>query len=205
MKFLQLSLGVNIKQFMMALFFGVMVFMCSSVAFASGGHLPSAYNSFANRIKEIEKPIEGTDAIDMTQNLIKEKIIPLGKFLFIGVGLIFLGMYAYRIVLGKGEDDQLKTEQENIVYAAVGFALIALAEPMTKIFDPIGAKDVTQILQQSAFESVITIIINTLEILLGTILVILIFYAGMKLVTADGDEEVMSNAKILLNIVLLES
>jgi len=195
MKFLQLSLGINIKQFMMALFFGVMVFMCSSVAFASGGHLPPAYNSFADKITAIEKPIEGTDAIDMTQNLIKEKIIPLGKFLFIGVGLIFLGMYAYRIVLGKGEDDQLKTEQENIVYAAVGFALIALAEPMTKIFDPIGAEDVTQILQQSAFESVITIIINTLEILLGTILVILIFYAGMKLVTADGDEEVMSNAK----------
>lgn len=201
MKFLHLFSVINIKKFVLSFFFSVFAFCCVLSTFlshhtsAADGHLPSAYNSFADRITEIEKPIEGDGAIDMTQKLIKEKIIPLAKFIFIGVGLIFLGMYAYIIVLGMGEDDQLKKEQENIMYAAIGFALVALAEPMTKIFDPIGAEDITQILQQSALESVIMIVINTLEILLGTILVILIFYAGMKLVTADGDEEVMSDAK----------
>ncbi len=167
----------------------------SAHTYAADGHLPSVYKDFTNNLKEIPKPIEGDGAIDMTQKLIKEKIVPLAKFIFIGVGLIFLGMYAYQVTLGMGEDDQISSGKDNIMYAAMGFALVALAEPMTKIFDPIGAEDVTHILQKSAFESVTMLIINSLEVLLGTILVILIFYAGMQMVTADGDDKTMEDAK----------
>ncbi|HIQ56612.1 TPA: hypothetical protein EYG96_01060 [Candidatus Gracilibacteria bacterium] len=173
----------------------VLVLFMSSIAFAAGGHLPSEYKDVVNNLKEIQKPIAGNGAVDMTKKLIEEKIIPLAKFLFIGVGLIFMGMYAYKIVLGTGEDDQLDMQKENILYAAIGFALVALAEPMTQIFDPIDAKDVTQLIQEEALESVIMIIVNSVEVLLGTILVILIFYAGMQMVTADGDDETMKKAK----------
>ena len=188
------KLGVG---FFSAFLFSVCIFFAFPHAetFAASGHLPSVYNDFANRLNEIEKPASGGDAVDMTQKLIKEKIVPLAKFIFIGVGLIFIGMYAYQVVLGMGEDDQLSKEKENIMYAAMGFALVALAEPITKILDPIGAENVTQVLQKSAFESVIMLVVNALEVLLGTLLVLLIFYAGMKMVTADGDDEAMGDAK----------
>ncbi len=203
MKLFRFPPALYVKKLLLALISAVLFVVCvffiipTSETFAAGGHLPSAYNNFANKLDEIEKPASGDGAIDMTQNLIKEKIVPLAKFIFIGVGLVFFGMYAYQVTIGMGEEDQLSTGRENIMYAAIGFALVALAGPITKILDPIGAENVTQILQQSALESVIMLIVNTLEVLLGTLLVILIFYAGMKLVTADGDEEEIGNAKNL--------
>ncbi len=179
----------------MEILFSVFLFFIPSFTLADSGHLPSEYKTVVENLKEVQKPIEGDGAVDMTTKLIKEKIVPLGKFLFIGIGLVYLGLYAYKVVLGTGDDDQIETQKTNIVYATIGFGLVALAEPMTKIFDPIGSEDETKLLQEKAVESIAMILVNSAEVLLGTVLVILVFYAGIQLVTADGDDETITQAK----------
>lgn len=186
----------TIQHWLWIILLGVIVFLTDSVN--AEGRLPEAFKEVPQRVAEFQEPVSGENSTEMINTLIRENIIPLGKFIFIGVGLLFFAVYAYRIALGTGSDDQLSTQRSNLLFAVLGFLIIALAEEVVAITNPIRSGDTSKLVEQSQLDSVVQTIVNVLELSVGTIAIAVVFYGGIQMVTANGDEEKVSIGKRML-------
>lgn len=173
------------------------LFFCAPLSFADG-RLPDEWRNTPERIAEFQQPVAGADSAEMLNTLFRQNIIPIGKFIFIGVGLLFFAMYAYRIALGTGDDDQFSEQRSNLLFAMLGFLIIALAAEAVEIINPLRSGDTSQILDQNQVDSVVQTIVNVLELSLGTIAIAVIFYGGIRMITANGDEERVKEGRNML-------
>ena len=147
-------------------------------------------------VEGFQKPVQG-DSVEMIHSLILENFIPIVRYIFIGVALIFFGMYSYYMVLGTGEEDQLTEQRKNFLYGAIGFTLIGIAAQIVEVFDPFRRGDNREIFDQEKAQAVTQVIINYVELSLAAIAIAVIFYAAVRMITANGDEEKVTQGKNL--------
>ncbi len=175
----------------------VILFGIPSAGFAEG-RLPSAFGTFSERIEEYQKPVGGTTTVEMIKNLFLKNIVPIGRYILIGVGIIYLGYYAYQITIGMGKDDQYSSQQQNIIYLILGFSIVGGADILVNIADPITTSDATKPFDQSALEIAIRKIVTYLQVPLGTIAIILLFYGGFKMIAQASNKEAVKYGKNIL-------
>jgi len=174
---------------------GILIFLSIPIVEAADGRLPNEWKNPIEKVAEFQEPVNGENSTEMINNLIRENIIPIGKFIFIAVGLLFIGLYAYQMSIGMGEEDQITTQRSNILFAALGFTIMGIAAQAAEIIDPIREGDTSQLLDQTATDELVRSIINYMELLLGTIAIAVIFYAGIRMITANGEEERVTEGK----------
>lgn len=190
------------SQFFSSLFFmGVFLFCVnflffSSSVFADDGRLPTAWKTHVEKIDGIQDPLSGSST-EIINTLLVKNIVPLVKYVFIGVALIFFGIYSYSLSIGMGAEDQFTEQRKNFLFAVIGFTVIGLSAKVVELVNPVRSGN-SQVINIDQTESVVKTVITYLEMGLGTIAIVVIFYGALQMIISDGDEEKSSIGKNIL-------
>lgn len=176
---------------------GSLIFFSPDFVFAEG-RLPNQFQSFSERISEFQNPVSGETSIEMIKNFFYKNILPIGKYILIGIGIIYMAYYAYLMAIGMGTDDQYSSQQENIIFLVLGFAIIGAADILVSIVDPITSSTPSQPFDQNAIEIASRKIITYIQVPLGAIAIILLFYGAFKMIAQATDKESVSYGKNML-------
>lgn len=158
-------------------------------------HLPNDWKVFSERVDEYQQPVAGETTVQMVKNLFLKNVVPIGRYLMIGVSILIFGYYAYQITIGPGKDDQWSSAQQNIIYAVLGFAIIGGADILVSVVDPLQVADTTKPFDQSKAEYAMRRIVNFMEVPLGAIAIMLIFFGGFKMIAQAGDKDAVKFGK----------
>lgn len=179
--------------FTSGIFFILLNFLLIFTTYAS--LLPKEWKTVTDRVNEFQEPVKGDDSQEMLNSLFRKNVIPIAKFIFIGLSLVFMALYAYKMAIGTGGDDQLSEQRTNILFAVLGFSVLGISAEIVEIVNPIRENSSSELLDQEKVDSTIQSIINFMELGLGAIAIMLIFYGGVRLITANGDDETVTSAK----------
>ena len=178
-------------------FFGVgMAFFSSpSLVFASSGMLPSGWDSFLRNITEFSGLPPGSDGVEIFNRLVLFNFVPIFRFIFLGVALLFLGIYIFRLVTTSGSEEDFTAQKKNLLLSVLGFAILGLAGEVARVLDPMRNIDKGSIASQTVVESAAQKVIIFMQIGLGTIAIVTIFYMAFLMLTSQGDDERIGKAK----------
>jgi hypothetical protein len=183
------------------LFFLGVLFFCligsSAVALADDTRLPNAWERNVEQIDGIQVTNHGETSTEIINSLVRTSIIPIAKYIFIGIALLFLGMYTYYMAIGMGEEEQLTGQRKNFLFAIVGFTVLGISSKVVEIIDPIRENN-SELIDTEKAQDVVQQIIFYLEVGLGIVAVMIVAYGAMRMITADGDDERASSGKNIL-------
>lgn len=183
------------------LFFGILiVFLFGGIlssTYGADGRLPNTWDKNIEKVTVLQKPVDG-DSVQIIKTLVLANFIPIIKYIFIGIALIVFGMYSYLMVLGgTGDEEQLTEQRKNFLFAAIGCTIIGIASQVVEVFDPFRSGSNNEIIDIDQAKNITQILINYIELSLAAIAIAVIFYAGFRMITANGDEERMNEGKNL--------
>lgn len=134
--------------------------------------------------------VEGESGEAIVKNLAFE-LLPLFKYIFTGIVLIFWTVYILLFITAFGNEEKISNQRKNLLYSLIGFALISLAELMSEAFMP--QKDA--LIDEEATTDILLRVITYMQVAIGAIAMIMLFYASFKMITAQGEEDEVGSAK----------
>lgn len=190
------------QRFLLA-FFGIgITFFESQTAFAAGA-LPGGWDSFLKKVTEFSGLPPGGNGVEILNRLVLFNFVPIFRYVFLGVALLFLGLYIFRLVITSGTEDEFNAQKKNLIFAVLGFSILGLATEVARIFDPLRTVDKTSIASQTVAESTAQKIVIFMEIGLGTIAIVTIFYIAFLMLTSQGEEDRIGKAKTYFKFFIM--
>lgn len=132
------------------------------------------------------------------------------------LALIFMGFSAFRMATAGGDEDQINNARNALVWATLGLLLATAAVPLVdKVFAPVTPEQVlaggavsdqyANILQAGRSQARFLVVgyVKYVQAFVGAVAVFMLFLAGFKMVTAAGDDEVISNQRKTIGWVFL--
>ncbi len=162
----------------------------------SGGILPRRWDEpWQDPANEgiVIKPPDG-NAVDMIKTLIWKNAVPMFKYLMIGVSILMYIIYLMEMITSSGSEEKVKKSQLNMLWAILGFLVLALAEDLSKAFDPWISKD-NPYVDEDKIESGTMRLISYFQLLASIVAIFYIFWAGFRMITAHGDEDTINAQK----------
>jgi cytochrome bd-type quinol oxidase subunit 2 len=186
-----------------SLFWAKLSFFSSFSSLPKSGMLPSGWDSFLRNVQEFSGLPPGANGVEIFNRLVLFNFIPIFRYIFLGVALLFLGIYIFRLVTTTGSEEEFTTQRKNLLFSVLGFVILGLATEVARIFDPMRNVDRGSIASQVVAESVAQKVIIFMEIGLGTIAIITIFYIAFLMLTSQGDDEQIGKAKVYFQFFIL--
>ncbi len=186
---------------------GWFIFFCffsgiSNISLADTS-LPLNWDRYISAKSEIARP-GGETETEIIKNLFWRNLLPMFRYLSIGVSLVFFAIYASRLVINFGEEEELTKQRQNLLFGVLGFALIGMATHVALIFDPTVSKGGSgNIVDIAKVQTVSQQIINYLEIGLGMIALVALLYSAILLITARENEDQIKSAKSYLKYSII--
>jgi len=169
--------------------------------------------SFENKKGEIELGVESNgDGLDIVQNMIVTVAYYLKYFLG-ALAIFYIVLTGTRIVIGSSNEETVTKMKTSLLWITIGLVIIMVAESATVIFSTGGGGFVIKPeVASSAAQEKVFIVITFIKYLLSGVTLLFLFIAGMRMVTARGNEEIITKQKTsmqwgfigLMTIVLIE-
>ncbi len=122
------------------------------------------------------------------------RFIALTKYLVGITALIFGLIYAVNIIVARGKEESISKYRLNFLWLLIGFIIIMVADNIAHIFNPETAKSDALIDFQAARDQ-LRDVANYLKWLFGSIIILLTTVAGVRMITAGGNTEVIETQK----------
>ena len=133
-------------------------------------------------------------AVEMIKNLFWKNVLPLFKYIFIGISLIFFTSNIFMINSNFGDQSQVQKYRAGILWGILGFGIISIAAEVADIFDPIQNKG-NDLMDLAGAENVQKKFIGYLQMALSIVSSGVILYSGGQLITAGGKQDVIEKSK----------
>jgi len=144
--------------------------------------------------------------------LIQDTLIPGIRIILGALAVFIIVLSGFKLVTAGGNDEVIKKEKGNLMWSVIGLVVVLLSVPIVNLFytkylttiqgGASGGAAGTYGFEQIDFTKMATDanvqIINTMNfflVVVSTIAVAVIIYAGVRLVTAGGNEDAMKGAK----------
>lgn len=115
--------------------------------------------------------------------------------LIMGAIALLLGIiYAMGLVFSRGKEEQLNKQKQNFLYVFVGLVLLMIADPLAKVFIADEATS-DRLINFGAAHDQLRQITSYIKWLFGSILLLLMTISGVRMITAGGEEEVITKEK----------
>lgn len=180
----------------------LIIFACSIYSTAAAeSRLPTEWKTSIEKSEGLQtlQSTASDDGVEIIRTIVGKNLVGLFKYIFIGIALIFMGMYAYMLSIGTGEEEQMSEQRKNFLFAIVGFTVIGLATKIVEVVDPYKNQAFQQnIIDGKQAESVLQTISTYLEMGLGIIAILIILYGAILMITSNGDEERSGSGKNIL-------
>ncbi len=116
------------------------------------------------------------------------------KYAVGALAVLFGVLYAMALVLAGDKEETLTQQKKNFTGIAIAFVLLMIADNVAGIFNPEGS-NAQQLIDFGAANDQLRDIVNYIKWLLGSVLVLLFTISGFKLITAQGEDEKITQEK----------
>lgn len=156
------------------------------------GPLGNGLNNWAGGVGEFFRSFSQGNTNDMIQSFFFQSLIPIVRYLFGFLALIIWTIYIVGIITASSEDT-LSTYRKNISWGILGFLFVALATEIGDVLNPVGQGE--NIIAPEPAKSLLQRVMTGLQVFIAPIAIIMIFYAGITFIRANGRDDEIENAK----------
>lgn len=155
--------------------------------------LPSGWEESIEDKEVLIQPVREESGTEMVKDLITFNLIPIFKYVFIAISILFFSLSLFIIATASGDDDLIGKHKTTILWSLLGFALISLSAEIAQVFNPLDHPGEVANVEgaKTAFQKVIAY----LQLALGIVSITTIFYAGFRLVVKGDDDDTISKQK----------
>lgn len=178
------------KKYIIAIF--LLLFFSNICNQVNAEFLSGSYKEVFQESNELIKPQEGS-SIQEIQRIFYKNLIPIFKYIFIFIAILFWTLYTINIISSRGDTETISKQRNNILYGIIGFIIISLAIEIGEILSPVQNTDIVDI---DRVNNKVVDIINYVKILIGTISIAVIFYTGFKIITNSDNPEEVSKTRV---------
>ncbi len=136
---------------------------------------------------------KGATGEDIAAGVVRRGIT-LVKYLVGSAALIFGIIYAVNLIVARGKEEALTKNKLNFLWLFIGFIIIMVADGIANIFNPEAAKSDALIDFQAARDQ-LRDVANYLKWVFGSVIVLFMTIAGVRLITAGGNQETIEKEK----------
>lgn len=111
-----------------------------------------------------------------------------------GVALIMGVLYGFKLVIARGQEEVLAKQKANFLYALLGFMILIISENAASILNPERSTSAA-IMDFNAARDQLRDIADYLKWLLGSVAVLMMGVASVRLITAQGEDEEITKQK----------
>lgn len=155
--------------------------------------LPPGWEAPFSEVEEFYPTLQEGNAVDQIKNIFWSNMVPLFRYLMIGVSIIYFTLFMIQMSTSAGNEESIKAAQTNMLWAFMGFLVIGISTDFAEAFDPLrnnGAFVNEQVLENSQYR-----MISYIQMLASIIAIFYIFFAGFRMITSAGEEETITNQK----------
>ncbi len=142
--------------------------------------------------KGVPRPPEGKVGQE-TITLLALGALKYVKILIGVIGILFITILGFRIVMAEGEEEKVGTMKTGLVYTIIAFAMVSMSENLARIFDMSKSTLLSSpqdILERSRlFDRQVEIVMVFIKYTLGAFATLMVVRSALSLVTAGGDDE----------------
>ncbi|MFH0820687.1 MAG: hypothetical protein V1908_02825 [Candidatus Peregrinibacteria bacterium] len=199
-----------IRNLALLLLLGLGLFLAAKTAAAQGA-LGSDWAQFMQKTGLRNFSGAGSETGETLAIGFIKNVVRIVKYVVGALAALFGIMYATALIFSGDKEETIKKQQKNFIGLAIAFVLLMVADPIARIFNPEESTS-TALIDFGAFRDQLRDIVNYAKWLLGSIAVLTFSISGIKLITAQGEEEKITKEKknlvwslIGLLVVLLAS
>ncbi len=169
-----------------------LVMLISSSNDLLAGILPPDWNTPFEKVREFIEVPEG-NAVDKIRNLFWDNIVPIFKYVMVAAAILFYTLYLYQMVVSSGDEEGISKSYKNLLWGILGFAVIAVAIDVAEGFDVwVNGGD---FVNRDRINESQRRLVSYFQLLAGIVAFFYIFFAGFRMITAAGDEEIITAQK----------
>ncbi len=172
-----------------ALFLGLLI-ICLKVANAQS-YLGEGWDRYLEGVRTFAP--SGKTGEELAMNFVLNGIRII-RYVVGAVALIFGVLYATRIIFARGQEEKISEQKKNFLYAFLGFVILIISENVASIFNPESATT-ERLIDFNAARDQLRDIVDYIKWLLGSIIILLMAVSSIKLIAAQGNEEVVTTQK----------
>ncbi len=115
------------------------------------------------------------------------------------VGILYITILGYKLVQASGDEEEITKAKRGLIYTLIAFIMVSMSEDIGKIFDMerqtllSSPQDILN--RVRLFDKQVEIFMTFVKYVIGAFAAIMVVQAGVKLVTAGGEEEEVSKNK----------
>ncbi|MFH1533418.1 MAG: hypothetical protein ABID64_00625 [Nitrospirota bacterium] len=115
------------------------------------------------------------------------------------VGILYITILGYKLVQASGDEEDITKAKRGLIYTLIAFVMVSMSEDIGKIFDMerqtllSSPQDILN--RVRLFDKQVEIFMTFVKYVIGAFAAIMVVQAGVKLVTAGGEEEEVSKNK----------
>lgn len=175
------------------LFFCGLFLLMSGRAYAEGA-LGSDWGQFLGGLRDFtETDVSGEDlALGFLRNSIR-----IVKYITGALAVLFGMLYALTFIFAGDKEETLTKRKKNFVSIGVAFVLLMAGGAIADIFNPEKSSP-EALIDFGAARDQLRDIANYIKWLLGSVLVLVMTISGLRLITAQGKEDVITKQKMHL-------
>lgn len=128
-------------------------------------------------------------AIGFIQNAIR-----IVRFIVGGVALIMGILYGMMLVFARGKEEVITKQKTNFLYVFMGFIILIISENVAGIFNPEKATT-DKLIDFEAAHDQLRDIVDYIKWLLGSVIVLFMVISSIRMITAGGEEEMITKQK----------
>ncbi|MBU0578146.1 pilin [Patescibacteria group bacterium] len=121
-------------------------------------------------------------------------LVVIARYMLGALALIMGTLYGMALIFARGKEDAIEKQKKNFTYVFIGFILVIAAENIANIFNPETSTS-AQIIDYEAARDQLRDITDYIKYLLGSVIVLIMTISSIRLITAGGDEEMVTKQK----------
>lgn len=159
----------------------------------SAGILPDSWDIPFRDVDEVYTIGEDGNAVARIKALIWRNAVPLFKYIMVAVSILYAILFLMQMIGSYGNQESISAAQKSLLWEFLGFLTIALAADIAEAFDPFRNNGVfvdKAIVEDSQYR-----LVSYIQMIGGIVAIFYIFFAGFRLITAQGEEELIEDQK----------
>lgn len=132
--------------------------------------------------------LDWTDWVDKINNLLLKTLIPLTKYLFVSISILFIVFALFWLVASGWEEDKISEFKKKMWYVIFWFIVIGLSEKIAGVFDPLSWNNSSEFYNVDGLRTIFISVWSFIKIIAWWFAVLMIVVSWFSMITSEWDE-----------------
>ncbi|MBU0727182.1 hypothetical protein KKA95_00690 [Patescibacteria group bacterium] len=155
------------------------------------GYLGEGWDTYIRG--ELDPIVSSKTGEDLVVDFIRGLIV-IARYLMGALALIMGVIYGMALVFARGREESIQNQKRNFVYILIGFIVVIASENIANVFNP-ERSSAEEIINFQAASDQLRDAVDYVKWLFGSIVVLFMTVSAVRMITAQGEEEVLTKQK----------